>query len=111
VKNKQEPGRIGKLIDEVLDEIEGNTPYRPEAVATVSAWPVVVEGKLSRFSRAVSLRDGRLIVEVAEPAWKQELLLHKKKIIRMLNERMGAPLVGDIVFKVRNYIDDEQQRQ
>ena len=103
---KRKPSRIGELIDGVLDEIERDTPYRPEAVATVAAWTAVVPGKMSVFSRAVSLVDGRLIVEVTEPSWKQELLLNKKKIIRLLNERMGAPLVGDIVFKVRNFIHD-----
>ena len=105
---KRKPSRIGELIDGVLDEIERDTPYRPEAVATVAAWTTVVPGKMSVFSRAVSLVDGRLIVEVTEPSWKQELLLNKKKIIRLLNERMGAPLVGDIVFKVRKFIHDEK---
>jgi predicted nucleic acid-binding Zn ribbon protein len=105
---KRKPSRVGELIDGVLGELEKDTPYRPEAVATVSAWPAVVEGRVSEFSRAVSLRDGRLIVEVTEPAWKQELLLNKKKIIRRLNRRMGAPLVGDIVIKVRNFIHGEQ---
>ena len=105
IKNRK-PSRIGELIDDVLDEIERDTPYRPEAVATVAAWPAVVPGKMSAFSRAVSLADGRLIVEVTEPSWKQELLLNKRKIIRRLNQRMGAPLVGDIVFKVRNFIHE-----
>ena len=106
---KKRPSRIGKLIDNVLEEIEEETPYRPEAVATVTAWPTVVPERISKFSRAVSLVDGRLIVEVTEPAWKQELLLSKKKIIRRLNERMGAQLVGDIVIKVRNYINGERK--
>ena len=105
---KRKPSRIGELIDGVLDEIERDTPYRPEAVATVAAWTTVVPGKMSVFSRAVSLVDGRLIVEVTEPSWKQELLLNKKKIIRLLNERMGARLVGYFVFKVSNFIHDEK---
>ncbi len=105
VFKKEMPSRIDKLIDNLLEEIAEETPYRPEAVATVKAWPTVVPDRISDFSRAVSLVDGRLIVEVTEPAWKQELLLNKKKIIRRLNERMGAQLVGDIVINVRNYIN------
>ncbi|MBN2289288.1 MAG: DUF721 domain-containing protein [Candidatus Glassbacteria bacterium] len=106
--NRNKPSRIGELIEGVLEELEEETPYRPEAVATVAAWPTVVKGCISKFSRAVSLRDGRLIVEVAEPAWKQELLLNKKKIIRRLNQCMGAPLVGDMVIKVRDFIHGEE---
>jgi len=44
---KKKPSRIGELIDDVLDEIERDTPYRPEAVATVAAWPAVVPVKMS----------------------------------------------------------------
>lgn len=106
-RKKSRPGSLGKLIDAVLESAQSEKPFRPESVATVAAWPSVVPEKIASFSRAVNLTDGRLHVEVTEPAWKQELLVNKSKLIRLLNQRMGAPLVGDIVFKVRDYIHDE----
>jgi predicted nucleic acid-binding Zn ribbon protein len=102
-KKENAPVRIKELLGRVLSEAEGPRSRRPEALAVVAAWPDMVGPGLSGVSRAVSLADGRLVVEVTAPAWKQELLLRKRPLIRLINERMGANLVGDMVINVRDY--------
>ena len=100
---KHNPERIKDLLGTVLDKAAGKQPHRPESMAAVAAWPEIAGQRLAAVSRAVSLTDGKLIVAVTEPAWKQELLLVKKKLLKSLNERMGTSLAGDMVINVRDY--------
>lgn len=108
IKGKEKgPARLAELIGPVLDKAGGKKPRRPESIAVVAAWPDIVGEKLARVSRAVSLNDGRLMVEVTAPAWKQELLFVKKRLIQEINSRMGASLVGDMVINVREFVHGE----
>ena len=99
------PFRIGKVIGSIIREAEGKEAHKPDAMALVAFWPEAAGDKHSKVSRAVSLADGKLFVEVNAPAWKQELLIVKKDLIRKVNARMGKNLVYDIVFNVRDYAD------
>jgi predicted nucleic acid-binding Zn ribbon protein len=65
----------------------------------------VVGEKLASHSRAVSLRSGKLQVEVRSPVWKQELMLSRRTIVSNMNRQLGERLVADIVFTVRDWID------
>jgi len=100
---KQDPERIRNLLGVVLDKAAGSREPRPECVAAVAAWPRIVGPRLAAVTRAVSLEDGKLIVEASAPAWKQELLLIKRKVLKELNECMGTSLAGDMVINVRDY--------
>ena len=102
-RKENDPARLSELIGPVLETAAGKKPRRPESMAAVAAWPEIAGQRLAAVSRAVSLTDGKLIVEVAAPAWKQELLLVKRKLLKDLNERMGASLAGDMVINVRDY--------
>jgi hypothetical protein len=105
-KRKPQPERIAGLIGKVLEEATGGTPPPPESIAAIENWNKVVGGKPAVNSRAVSLRSGKLQVEVRSPVWKQELMLQRRKIIANMNRLLGDRLVADIVFTVRDWIDD-----
>lgn len=102
-RGKSSPVRIGDLIGPILKQAESDR-RRPEALEVVTSWPEMVNAKLARASRAVSLRDGKLFVEVKSPVWKQELLLQRRNIIRKINRRLGKDIVSDMVINVRDYI-------
>jgi len=101
----QGPERIAGLIGKILEEATGGTPPPPESLAAIELWGRVVDSRLAANSRAVSLRSGKLQVEVRAPAWKQELMLNRRAIISNMNRRLGERLVADIVFTVRDWID------
>lgn len=106
-KQEKGPERVGRLLEQVLGQA-GPLP-RPESLAAVSCWPRVAGARLARVSRAVSLRDGRLFVEVRSPAWKQELLLVKRQLIRTLNQTLGQDLVSEMILTVRDFPDGDNQ--
>ena len=103
IRVKSDPIRIGELIGPILKQAESGQ-HRPEALEVVASWPEIVSAKLARESRAVSIRDGKLFVEVKSPAWKQEILLQRRNIIRKINRRLGKDIVSDMVINVREFI-------
>jgi len=64
----------------------------------VTEWPDAVGPPIARRTRAVSFQDGTLRIEVEGSAWRYELELLKRDLLRQLNQRLGSPLVRDLEF-------------
>jgi len=62
----------------------------------VSEWPQVVGPQLARHARAVSFRDGALVVEVEGSAWMQEIGFLKRDLVRRINQHLGVDCVRDV---------------
>ena len=64
----------------------------------VEEWPQLVGPRLARHTRAVSFREGTLIVEVEGSAWMHELSFLKRDVIREINHRLGSERIRDVRF-------------
>ena len=64
----------------------------------VTEWPAAVGPQVARRARAVSFQDGTLRIEVEGSAWRYELELLKRDLLRQLGQRLGSPLVRDLEF-------------
>ena len=64
----------------------------------VTEWPAAVGPRVARRTRAVSFKDGTLLVEVEGSAWRYELGMLKRDLLRQLNRQLGSPLVHDLEF-------------
>jgi predicted nucleic acid-binding Zn ribbon protein len=64
----------------------------------VTEWPVVAGVRIAGRTRAVSFRDGALVVEVEGSAWMHELGFLKPELVRNLNRHLGADVVRDVRF-------------
>ena len=64
----------------------------------VREWPDAVGPRVARRARAVSYREGTLVVEVDGSAWRYELGFLKRDLLRQLNHHLGSALVRDLEF-------------
>ena len=64
----------------------------------VTEWPSAVGPQIARRARAVGFQDGTLRIEVEGSAWRYELELLKRDLLRKLNEHLGSSLVRDLEF-------------
>ena len=64
----------------------------------VTEWPDAVGPRVARRARAVSFKDGTLLVEVEGSSWRYELGSLKRDLLRQLNLHLGSPLVRDLEF-------------
>src|SRR5262245_66314920 len=64
----------------------------------VTEWPDAVGPPIARRTRAVSFQDGTLRIEVEGSAWRYELELLKRDLLRQVNGRLGWALVRELEF-------------
>jgi hypothetical protein len=66
----------------------------------IAAWPLAAGKKVAAHSRAVGLVRGRLVVEVSDEIWRNQLRTVRGFILNKLEKDLGAKVVNDIEFRV-----------
>jgi len=61
-------------------------------------WDEVVGEVNARKTKPIRIDRGRLFVEVADSAWRQELFYQKNEIIEKLNIKLRSDIIKDIIF-------------
>ena len=64
----------------------------------VQAWPEVMGEVISRYTRQVFVKDGKLQVQLTSPSLRQNLMMEHKRIAKKLNDHVGAYVVSDVSF-------------
>ena len=64
----------------------------------VQAWPEVMGEVISRYTRQIFVKDGKLQVQLTSPSLRQNLMMEHKRIAQKLNDHVGAYVVSDVSF-------------
>ncbi len=62
------------------------------------AWPDVMGDVISRYTRQVFVRDGKLHVQITSAPLRQNLLMEHKRLAQKLNEHVGSYVISDVCF-------------
>jgi predicted nucleic acid-binding Zn ribbon protein len=101
------PSRVGDLLDGFLER--RGVKEEVERASVVEEWPDRVGERIARVTRARSVSERTLIVEVRSSAWLMELNMLKGQILERVNrEREQAPL-EKLVFVLSP--EDERPRR
>ncbi|MBT8488300.1 MAG: DUF721 domain-containing protein [Gemmatimonadetes bacterium] len=87
---------MATVLSDVLDE--AGVADHVERVRVLELWPEIVGDQVARVTRARSVDESTLIVEVRNSAWLMELNMLKGDIIGRANERLDDVSVDKIVF-------------
>ena|SRR5438270_6938709 len=90
-----EPVRAGlrQLMSELLRA-------RPAEEAVLLAWPLVCGREVAARSQAVGFQEGKLVVEVGDTAWRNQLQSFAPRYISGYEGLLG-PLVKNVEFKLK----------
>lgn len=95
----QEEGRVERVGAVLRDLGGGDTLRRRLAQARAfERWPELVGTHLAERTRPLRIADGRLIVLAPGAALRQELMFHKRRILRKFNQAAGGRAARDVVF-------------
>jgi predicted nucleic acid-binding Zn ribbon protein len=103
-------GRVGRentrrteRVGDILERLCRNTAWggRIAEGQALSLWGEVVGESLRENTHAVKIRDGKIVVVVRDSLWKQEISLLRGEIVNRLNEKIGRPLIRDVILVVR----------
>ena len=62
------------------------------------AWPEVMGAVISRYTRQVFVREGKLQVQLTSAPLRQNLMMEHKRIAQKLNEHVGSQVISDVCF-------------
>ena len=79
---------IGKLLQ-----------TQPRSEAALLAWPLICGSEVASRTRAVTFKEGRLIVEVPDTGWRGQLSHLAPAYVTRLTDLLG-PLVNEVRFQV-----------
>ena len=92
--------RPPRSLADLLGNVVGRSPLRAglERQRALECWPEVVGEEIARHTRAVSIHDGVLRVQVESSVWAQELVLLRSRILEGFAQRLGPGEVREIRF-------------
>lgn len=62
------------------------------------AWPEVMGGMISRYTKQVFIREGKLHVQLTSAPLRQNLMMEHKRIAQKLNDHVGSYVISDVCF-------------
>lgn len=91
-----QPQEIGKVISKFLKTsgIEKGIKQRQ----AVAIWEKVVGKEIAAQAKAIKAENSNLLIRVANPVWRSEILLMKAKILQELNKSLGQEAIKDIIL-------------
>ena len=62
------------------------------------AWPEVMGAAISRYTRQLFVREGKLQVQLTSAPLRQNLMMEHKHIAQKLNAHVGSFVISDVCF-------------
>lgn len=84
------------MLSEVLEQ--AGVLVQVQRMAVLDVWPDIVGDQLARVTRARSVDDATLIVEVKTSAWLMELNMMRGDFLKRVNEHLEDVPLERIVF-------------
>lgn len=103
------PTLVGDLVDHVL--ARAGALEQVQRVSVLAEWDGLVGEKIAEVTRARSVSDATLFVEVRSSAWLTELNLMRHEILRRLNAGRSDGRVERIVFVLAGSPDRPDARR
>ena len=61
-------------------------------------WEAFVGSPIAKATEKVWFENGTLHVQMSSPAWRNEMVMARIRLQRNLNERIGKPLISEIII-------------
>ena len=88
---------LGDAIKEFLKEYKHRDKL--QASEAVNAWPVVMGKNIQALTQSVYVKSGKLFVHLKSSVLRNELMMHRSKIVKAINQHLGAEVIKDVVLK------------
>lgn len=94
-RNKAEP--IGKLIQQFLRQESLESPLNEQRL--LDAWPQMLGPAIASYTSNLYIRNQILYVHLTSAALRQELMMGRELLVRNLNQKVGATVITNIIFR------------
>ncbi len=94
---KRQAMSIGDILRQVMREEGLESPLQQQRL--LAAWPEVIGPAMAAYTTDLFIKNQTLVVQVSSSVLRQELYMAKQILIRNLNQKAGAQVITEIVFR------------
>jgi predicted nucleic acid-binding Zn ribbon protein len=93
--------REGQSLGDAMNELLGKGPLQRglDKVDAERAWEQVMGKAIAGYTTSVRLDGKTLYVALSSSVLREELSYGKEKIVRLLNEELGKPLIENLIWR------------
>lgn len=95
LKNDGNAQHIGQAIQKLLNSYHIKSKF--DEANLIASWERLVGKVLAKRTKKLHIRNKVLFVELDSPALKNDLLLHKSRILEIFQKEFGADVLTEIV--------------
>ena len=96
LKKKANDQTIKEAIDLFLETYKIKDKYLETSV--LAQWEQIMGRTIASRTSEIYIRNKKLFIRLNSAALKQELFHGKEKIIELINEKMGAIVIKEVIF-------------
>lgn len=93
MKRKNEMS-IGEAIEAFLRE--HNLKEKSQIEQVISDWPRIMGKPIAENTERIWFSEGVFHLKISHPMWKQELVMARNNIKKILNDALGSDLVTEV---------------
>ncbi|MBA7616584.1 MAG: DUF721 domain-containing protein [Candidatus Cloacimonadota bacterium] len=94
--------KVSNILDKVMKNLGLSKRYNEQK--SILFWDEVVGQRISEKTKPLYAKNRKLVVEVENSAWMNELLFLKSEIIEKLNKKTGKWIIEDILFLLKREV-------
>lgn len=95
LKNDGNSQHIGQAIQKLLKSYQIKSKF--DEANLIASWERLVGKVVAKRTKKLHIRNKVLFVELDSPALKNDLLLHKSRILEIFQKEFGADVLTEIV--------------
>lgn len=88
--------QIGTLIRQFLRQECLESPLNEQRL--LNAWPQIL-GSAANYTDNIYIHNQTLYVHLTSAALRQELMMERETLVRALNQKVGATVITNIIFR------------
>ena len=97
IMRRSKTQKISKVIQAFLKE--SGLESRLKEVELINSWEEIVGTMISRRTKKVEIKNGKMIIYLQSSVVKNELMMLRESLRNSLNEKAGEEIIKEIVLK------------
>lgn len=93
---RTEAKTIGEIVQDYLKQ--ENLEHALDEHRASALWPQIVGQGINRYTVSRWVKDGVMHVQLSSAPLRNELMLNRSRVVKLINEALGREVITDIVF-------------
>lgn len=95
--NRKNEHSLKEVIDQLLKAYKLDDKLAERKL--IASWESVMGVMIAKHTKDLYIKHKQLFVTLDSSALRNELLLAKTKIVKMLNDEVGSEVINDVILK------------